>query len=300
MTIKLYVVPGSNPSTSARLALEHKGLDYERVDLIPTIHMAFLRLAGFPSRTVPALKIDGRRIQGSLEVVRALEDLCPDPALFPADPAQRRRAEEAERWGEAIFQPVPRRLAWWAIRRDREALRTFAEGARLHVPIGLAIRAAGPIVRWEIHTHNATEQQVRSDLDALPEMLAKIDAWIDAGVIGNHTPSAADLQIAPSVRLLMCVDQLRPLIVGRPCGELAERVVARFPGRIGAVFPPAWLPSAKAENARASKAEGRADRDQQRHRRSWTHKARQGSDRIEPGERRDHKNGVFGVRRLLP
>lgn len=241
--IRLYVVPGSNPSMSTRLALEHKRLRYRRVDLIPTVHMAFLRLAGFRRPTVPALKVDGRRIQGSLEIARALEKLRAEPPLFPTDPDERHRVEQAERWGEAILQPVPRRIAWWTIARDRSALRTFAEGARLRVPLGLASRSAGPIVRWEIHTHAATDEQVRADLRALPGALATIDAWISDGVIGRAAPNAADFQIAPSVRLLMCAEQLRPLIAERPCGQFAERLVPIFPGRIASVLPPTWLPS---------------------------------------------------------
>jgi glutathione S-transferase len=240
--IKLYVVPGSNPSMSARLALEHKRLPYERVDLIPTIHMAFLRLAGFAARTVPALRIDGRRVQGSLAVARALDELRAEPPLFPADPERRQRVEEAERWGEAVLQPIPRRLAWWAIKRERRALRSFAEGAELHVPIGLAIHAAGPIIRFEIHTHGATDETVQADLRGLPKTLSRIDAWIGGGVIGGATPNAADFQIAPSVRLLMCSDQLRPRIAERPCGRLAARLIPELPGRIGPVLPPPWLP----------------------------------------------------------
>jgi hypothetical protein len=30
--------------------------------------------------------------------------------LFPLDPEQRARVEEAERWGDQVLQPVPRRL----------------------------------------------------------------------------------------------------------------------------------------------------------------------------------------------
>jgi glutathione S-transferase len=240
--IKLYVVPGSNPSMSARLALEHKGLQYQRIDLIPSIHMAFLRLAGFPAPTVPALRIDSRRVQGSLALVRALEELRPEPPLLPRDPEARRRVEDAERWGEAVLQPIPRRLAWWAIRRERKALRSFAEGAALRVPIGLAMHAAGPIIRFEIHTHRATDENVQADLRALPETLSRIDACIEGGMIGGATPNAADFQIAPSVRLLMCSDQLRPRVAERPCGRLAARLLPDFPGRIGPVLPPAWLP----------------------------------------------------------
>jgi glutathione S-transferase len=83
---------------------------------------------------------------------------------------------------------------------------------------------------------------VRADLRALPETLSRIDAWIDGGVIGGATPNAADFQIAPSVRLLMCSDQLRPRLTERPCGRLAARLLPDFPGRFGPVLPPAWLP----------------------------------------------------------
>jgi hypothetical protein len=40
----------------------------------------------------------------------------------------------------------------------------------------------------------------------------------------------------------MCSDQLRPRVAERPCGRLAARLLPDFPGRIGPVLPPAWLP----------------------------------------------------------
>ena len=60
MTVKLYVVPGSHPSMTGRLMLEHKGIAYRRVDLIPALHKPILRALGFPSNTVPAVVIDGK------------------------------------------------------------------------------------------------------------------------------------------------------------------------------------------------------------------------------------------------
>jgi hypothetical protein len=44
------------------------------------------------------------------------------------------------------------------------------------------------------------------------------------------------------VRLLMSADRRRPRAAERPCGRLATRLVPDFPGRIGPVLPPAWLP----------------------------------------------------------
>ena len=83
MTARLYVVPGSHPSMSGRLMLEHKRLEYRRVDLLPAIHKPLLRLLGFPGTTVPALRIEGRRIQGTLEISRALDALASQATSIP-------------------------------------------------------------------------------------------------------------------------------------------------------------------------------------------------------------------------
>ena len=77
---------------------------------MPGVHPMLVRFAGFPRHTVPGLKIDGERVQGSREIARHLDRLRPDPPLFPADPDERAAVEEAERWGERVLQPVPRRL----------------------------------------------------------------------------------------------------------------------------------------------------------------------------------------------
>jgi glutathione S-transferase len=72
-------------------------------------------------------------------------------------------------------------------------------------------------------------------------MLQRIDDWIAEGVLGGGQPNAADLQIATSLRLLMTLDDVRPAIEARPCGEVASRVVPDFPGQVPAVLPAAWL-----------------------------------------------------------
>ena len=52
--------------------------------------------------------------------------------------------EDAERWGEEVLQPAVRRILWNALKRNRLPLASYAEGARLGVPIGLAVRTAAP------------------------------------------------------------------------------------------------------------------------------------------------------------
>jgi glutathione S-transferase len=65
--------------------LEHKGIEYKRVDLIAALHRPLLRARGFEAPTVPALKADGRRVQGTRNISRVLDEIHPEPPLFPAD-----------------------------------------------------------------------------------------------------------------------------------------------------------------------------------------------------------------------
>jgi glutathione S-transferase len=236
----LYVVPGSHPSMAGRLMLAHKGIAYRRVDLIAALHKPILRALGFKDTTVPALRIDGRRLQSTLRISRALEELRPDPPLFPSDGPQRRAVEEAERWGEEELQPIPRRLSWWALRRSRPAVRSFAEGSRLGVPIGLAARTAGPIIWAEVRINGATDAAIQADLAALPAMLDRVDAWLEDGVLGRQPPNAADYQIATSIRLLLLFEDLREAIERRPVASYARTLVSEFPGAVPKVLPDAW------------------------------------------------------------
>ncbi|HKB51285.1 MAG TPA: glutathione S-transferase N-terminal domain-containing protein [Solirubrobacterales bacterium] len=241
MEARLYVIPGSHPSMAARLMLETKGIPYKRTDLMPVISKGVLRGLGFPRNTVPAIKIDGRKVQGTGEIARELDRVQAEPPLLPADPEQRAAVEEAERFGDQELQPPVRAILWWALRKDKAPLRSYSEGAKLGIPIGLALKTAGPIVAASAHFNEATDENVRGSLAAMPAMLQQIDDWIAAGVIGGEQPNIADFQIAPSLRLAMTLDDLRPAIESRPAGELAKRLVPSYPGKTPPVLPPAWL-----------------------------------------------------------
>jgi glutathione S-transferase len=237
-TPTLYVTPGSHPSMAARLMLEHKGISYKRRDLVAAVHKPALRALRFQAATVPAMKLDGRRIQGTRNIAQALDELQAEPALLPSDPQPRAAVEEAERWADQVLQPVPRRLAWWAMKRDRSGVRSFLEGARLGIPTGVAVATAGPIISTAARLNKASDDSAIADLRALPGLLDRVDELIAQGVIGGEAPSVADFQIATSVRLLLCFEDLRPLLEGRPAKDHAVRLCPDFPGRIGQVLRP--------------------------------------------------------------
>ena len=140
-------------------------------------------------------------------------------------------------------------MLWNALRRDRSPLASYSQGARLGVPIGLAVKTGQPLVALSARLNQATDENVRADLAALPGMLQRVDDWIAEGVLGGEQPNAADLQIAASLRLLMTLRDLREPIAARPAGELAMRVVPDYPGDAPPILPAAWLEPLRATAA---------------------------------------------------
>lgn len=238
---RLYTIPGSHPGEAVQLMLRHKGIAYKRTDLMPVISRLVVRGLRFPGPTVPAAKIDGRRVQGSLEIARELERVRPNPPLFPADSDKRAAVEAAERFGNDELQHPIRQIIWWAFQQDSSPLRSYSEGAKLGIPIGLAVRTAAPIIAMEKRINEATDENVRANLAAYGAMLQRVDDLIAAGTIGGEEPNAADFQIAPSIRLAMTLQDLRPLIESRPAGEFAKRIQPQIAGDFPPVLPPAWL-----------------------------------------------------------
>lgn len=241
MNARLFTIPASHPSWAARLMLERKGIAYKRVDLVEGVHRLILKAARFPGVTVPALILDGRRIQGTGAIAHELDRLIPAPPLLPADPAQRSRVEEAERWGDEELQPIPRRLAWNLLKRDRTPIRGYLEGSRTGLPVAVAAATAAPIVALGAKLNAADDDSVRADLAALPAMADHIDELISECVIGGTDANVADYQIATSVALLLTMEDVRPLFAGRPGEELARRLVPDFPGYVPAALPAEWL-----------------------------------------------------------
>jgi glutathione S-transferase len=251
VNVRLYTIPCSHPGMAVQLMLRRKGIEFKRTDLFPALSRLILRALGFPGPTVPAMKIDGRRVQGSREIARELERLRPEPALFPADPEKRTAVEEAERFGDEELQHPIRQTIWWAFQQDSSPLRSYSEGARLGIPIGLATRTAGPIIAIEKRIHGATDENVRADLSALGGLLQRVDDLIEAGTLDGEELNAADFQIGPSIRLAMTMQDLRPLIEGRPAGRLAKRVQPEIAGDFPPVLPPAWLQPLRGASAAA-------------------------------------------------
>jgi glutathione S-transferase len=227
MAATLYTVTGSHPAESVRLMLDYKGVDHEVVHLFPGLQPLTLRARRFPGTTVPALRLEGRRLQGSLEISRVLEQARPEPSIFPGPDERRAAIEEAERWGESELQPVPRRLFRWCMARDSAARRWYGEWAGIPMP-ALSARATGPWAQLFARMSGATDEQVDADIESVPGLLDRVDELIGAGTIGGEEPNAADFQIATTIRFFGAFPQFAADVNARPCGQWAARLAPDF------------------------------------------------------------------------
>jgi glutathione S-transferase len=245
MVARLYWIPVSHPSQAARKMLDLKRVDYRLITVLPLNQRLHLRLAGFRGGTVPALKLDGQRVQGSRQIARVLDTLSPEPPLFPTDPELRVRVEDAERWGEEQLQPVPRRIGRFGTVRDLELRRWGARAQRIPLP-DLVARASGPLANYyartiEIDGRRATEVAVKADLAALPTLLAHADDLLADGTLSTDPPNAATLQVLSSVRLLDAFSDLHDFIGSTRSAEAARELFPQYPGPLPRFLPPDWL-----------------------------------------------------------
>lgn len=238
--ITLHVLPPSPPCRTVEAALQLKGLAYEKVDLQPGPHVAQMaEVYGEDRTTVPGMLVDGEAVHGSVAILERLEQLQPEPALYPAPIAE--AVHEAERWGDGRLQDLARYLPWGALYFRPESLGTFG-GAGALDPAGTDF--AIKVVRGTWKYHGLTAQVLFDALQDLPALLDRVDALAADGTIGTPHVTAADLQIGASLRTLLTVGDLHPLMEGRPGEEIARRLFPDYPGLVPAgALPAGWVPA---------------------------------------------------------
>jgi len=238
--IVLHALPPSHPCMTAEAALKLKGLAYERIDLVPGEHPAKMaELYGDGHTTVPGVLIDGEPVHGSRPILARLEALAPEPPLYPEPLAEAVR--DAERWGDEELQDLGRRLPWGALHFRPEALGSFGGAGPLD-PAGTDFAIRMGRASWKYH--GITAQRLAENIAGLPAKLDRVDALTHDGTIGGEAPNAADLQIGATLRVLLTVGDLRPLIEGRPAERLARTWFPDYAGDIPAgAFPAGWVPS---------------------------------------------------------
>jgi len=152
-TLILYSGPLSMFGAKAQIALHEKGLPFELVmvpfdmdRLYEPKHPEVLRVN--PKRQVPVLIHGAVEIFDSTQIFEYLEDLVPEPRLWPADRDDRSRARLLELLSDEVYFPHIIRLMGLQDRLDDPmavAARDAASGvyARMEVRLGKAAYLAG-------------------------------------------------------------------------------------------------------------------------------------------------------------
>lgn len=219
-------------------ALREKGLDFERVDLQAGEHVERMQeIYGEGRSTVPGALIDGEPVHGSRAIVARLEMIEPQPVLYPSD-----EVREAERWGDEELQDLGRRLPWGALHFRPEALGTFADGEPLDGPgTDFAIKYVHGCWKY----HRITAARLHEDLAGLPAKIEHIEELASGGALGAEQPTAADFQIGATIRVLLTVGDLVPLLSGSAAERIAIRHFAHHPGEVPrGAYPAGWVPAA--------------------------------------------------------
>ena len=103
-------IPFSTNVERVALAAAHKGVPIDWVDVAPDDRSPVVELSGQP--LVPVLDAgDGEVVVDSMAIVARLEELAPEPALWPAAAARRAEVDVFVDWFKLGWKGPPNRLA---------------------------------------------------------------------------------------------------------------------------------------------------------------------------------------------
>jgi glutathione S-transferase len=203
--MRLYRFPYSTNVERVLLALAHKGVEVESVEIDPADRSPVREVSG--QDLVPVLVDGDRVITDSTRIMHHLEERFPDPPLFPADPAARAEVEVFLDWFNRAWKREPNLVAdalergegqsedvaRWSARLQRRL--DLFEGllhGRDHLfgAFGAADCAAWPFLRYAVAIDPDDDEvfhQVLHERMNLDERHPNLRAWI--GRVGQRTPA---------------------------------------------------------------------------------------------------------------
>jgi glutathione S-transferase len=192
-------IPLSHYNEKARWALDYKGIAHRRRVVGLDFHWRAWRATG-QAKTPILFLPDGKAVHDSTRIIETLEQMQPEPALYPADPAHRRRALDLEEYlDEALGPSLRASLVTPLFRHDPEiALRVLMTGMAKHY------RRLRPFARllpgFYRRRHRIRDEALEADRQLLRSALDRIESERDGRpyLVGDAF-SVADLTAAALV-----------------------------------------------------------------------------------------------------
>lgn len=244
--VTLHVLDASHPAQAVEAALTTRGVEFERVVLpLDGMHSQKIEeIYGAGKKTVPGMLLGDEKVHGSTAIFERLDLLFPEElSLFPPSYSDEIRA--AAQWGDEVFQAAGRLLIWGCLMFKPYAAAQAVGGEPLNPE---ATDFMIKFIRGIWKHHGITSVLVAEALAEMPGYLDRIDAWIADGVLATDlsVPNAADLQIGATIALIQTIGDIRPLIAGRPCEQLASLTGLREGLVPAGAFPEHWMPATSA------------------------------------------------------
>jgi glutathione S-transferase len=190
--LRVYRIPFSTNVERVALALGLKDLEVEWVDVDPADRTPVRAVSG--QELVPVLEDGDLVLTDSTRILHHLEELQPDPPLFPRDPARAAELEVFLDWFNRAWKREPNlitdkagddeALARWGGRMQRrlelfEALLTGRD--YLFGDFGAADCAAWPFLRYAVHIEPDDDELFHRVLYEQMEVSGhpQVTAWID-------------------------------------------------------------------------------------------------------------------------
>jgi glutathione S-transferase len=126
----VYRIPYSTNVERVALALAHKGIEVDWKDVDPQDRSEVERVSG--QRLVPVLvDDDGVVIADSTVILRFLEELQPEPRLFPQEPGRRAELDVFLDWFNRVWKRPPNEIDAERAKKQPDEERIGALGADL-------------------------------------------------------------------------------------------------------------------------------------------------------------------------
>jgi len=194
--LRVYRIPFSTNVERVALALGHKGIDVEWEDVDPADRRPVERLSGQP--LVPVLVHDGRVLVDSTVILRYLEELQPDPSLFPRDEARAAELDVFLDWFNRVWKRPPNEIEAERARTEPDAARVDELGRELTGSLDLFERllagrdylfgdfsaadcAAFPFLKYGLIHDEADAEKfhlILTEYLALDGTYPRLEAWI--------------------------------------------------------------------------------------------------------------------------
>lgn len=127
--LSVYRIPFSTNVERVALALAHKGIAVEWLDVDPDDRSELVRVSG--QEFVPVL-VDGDVVlPDSTAILEQLEERFPEPPLYPADPARRAELRVFVDWFNTVWKRPPNLIVFEESKAEPDATRIAALTKRI-------------------------------------------------------------------------------------------------------------------------------------------------------------------------